>query len=114
MEVEPVAAVRRDQLHLVDVEAELVEPANALLQAEPLGRGEHLGIGELRPEPLVAETDLERQLVRGEGQVELSAAELAAEIEELAGEILLGDRQVVRARPSESSPCSSLVSASTR
>src|SRR5207302_2000129 len=45
VEVESIAPVGCDELDLVDVEAELVETAQTLLQPEPLGRSEDLGVG---------------------------------------------------------------------
>jgi len=91
VEVEPIAAVGRDQVDLVDVEAEVVQPAQALLQPETFGWSDDLGAGQLRPEPVVAEADLLRQLVGRKGEVELLAAELTAKVEELTGEVLLRD-----------------------
>ena len=93
---QPVAVLARDELELVDVEAELVQAVQPLVDLVARVVAEHLLAHQLVPERLVARDQLGRRLLR----VELAlAAELGLDVRELAGDVLLGDRQVVPALP---------------
>ena len=99
LRVEPQAAAAcvADELHLLDVEAELVEPAQPVVDAVGLVRPEHVLARQLRPQRLVAAQHLRRRLERIEARGQAHLGRL--EVEQLAGDVLLGDLQVVRALP---------------
>ena len=92
-QLEPVPVRRADQLHLVGVEAELVEPAQPLRDPVTLViRAEQLLAGQLVPQALVAPGQLGGDLQR----VQLRAEQLTGlEVEELAVNPLLGQVHVV-------------------
>ena len=84
---------RRDELDLLDVEAELVQPAQALLEAVALAEREHLVARQLVPQLVVRRS---RTLAaNSNGSSTDLAAELRREVVQLAGEVLLGDVEVV-------------------
>ena len=86
-----------DELHLLDVEAELVEAAQALVDAVGLVGPEDVLARQLRPQRLVAARHLGGRLDRIEARGQADLRRL--EVEQLAGHVLLGDLQVVRALP---------------
>ena len=108
-----VAVEVGDDVELVDVEAEVVEPLDALLDAPHLVGAELLLVGELGPQRVVA---LRRAARRSRGASTSSSRELAGlEVEELGEDVLAGDGQVVLAHAArQAARCSSPVSASTR
>ena len=108
IEAQPVAVVARDELELLDVEAELVQPVQPLV--DPVARvvGEELVAHQLVPERLVARDGLPPSSGRQ------PRGRAPPRRRRLAGEVLLGDQEVVAALPSVGLGCSSPVSASTR
>src|SRR6266550_665103 len=88
-ETEAIAGVRPGDLHLRGVEAELVQTLEPLLEPEALVGREHLLVRQLAPEPVVA-----REHVLGELE-----RVLAADVEQLAEEILARELEVVPALP---------------
>ena len=93
VEPQPEAAVLGDQLDLLDVEAELVQPVETLLDPVALVGSDQLLVGQLVPERLVAALQLDRRLDRVEV---LGQADLGVDVEELADHVLGRDRQVVQ------------------
>ena len=89
---QPVAVLAGDELELVDVEAELVQPVEPLV--DPVARvvAERLLARQLVPERLVARDELGRRLLRRELAL---AVELRLDVGELARDVLLRDQQVV-------------------
>ena len=79
---------------LVDVEAEVVEPADPLLHAPPVTGLEALLLGQLRPQALVAPEDAVGHLDRVGRLLEEPAR---GEVHELARDVDQGDLQVVLA-----------------
>ncbi len=67
VEAQAVALRRRDELDLLDVEAELVQPAQALVDPEPLVGRERLLARQLGPERLVAARRSRRRSRRDRG-----------------------------------------------
>ena len=99
-------------VQLGDVEAEVVEPADPLVDAVALAGVEGLGAEQLVPQVLVALDDLVAMLDRVDRRVQQAAG---LEVEQLAGDVGAGQVDVVRrAGPRTALPCSSPVSASTR
>ena len=96
VQAQPVAVVAGDELELVDVEAELVQPVQPLV--DPVARvvGEELVARQLVPERLVARDQVGGGLLRPELAL---AAELRLDVGELAGDVLLRDHEVVAALP---------------
>ena len=91
---EPVAAVGRVEDDLLDVEAELVQPVQALVELVPLVGAERLLARQLVPERAVARDDLVTRLVR----VEIGRQpDLGVDVEQLADDVLLRDLEVVGA-----------------
>jgi hypothetical protein len=91
-----LAVVGRHELHLADVEAEVVEPLEPLLEAEHVAGGELVDRGELGPQLRVAlldgEPDVPRIDVGGEAAPHL-------QVEQTAGHVLGGDLEVELALP---------------
>src|SRR5207237_8436770 len=94
VQLQPVALLGPLQLDLVHVEAELVQPMQALAQPELLVRREDLLRRQLGPEPAVAKADLVGDLER---IAVADAAELLLEVVQLTDEILLRDLEIVQA-----------------
>ena len=93
----PVAVARPDQLDLVDVEAEVVEPVQPLGDAVALLlRLEHLDLGQLVPQPVVVQGDLLGDHHRVDARRQQPTG---LEVEQLAGDLLTGQRDVVLAHP---------------
>ena len=92
VEPQAVAVRRRDELDLLDVEAELVEPAQALVDAVALVGAERLLARQLATRaPRSART-----LVGGLVGIEAGGqADLGVDVEQLADDVLLGDLEVV-------------------
>ena len=90
---EPVPVRRADQLQLVGVEAEIVEPPQPLRDPVPLVvRAQQLFPGQLIPEPLVPPRQLRGDLQR----IQVRAEQLTGlEVEELAVHTFLGELHVV-------------------
>ena len=112
VEPQPVAVLARDELDLLDVEAELVQAAQPLV--DPVARvvAERLLARQLVPERRRTRATSSAAVSSG---VELAlAAELRLDVHQLAGDVLLGDQEVVPALPVGELGCSSPVSASTR
>ena len=91
-----VAVVAGDELELLDVEAELVQAAQPLVDLVARVVAERLLARQLVPERLVARDELGGGLLRRELAL---AAELGLDVRELAGDVLLGDLEVVLALP---------------
>ena len=112
VEPQPIAVVARDELELLDVEAELVQPVQAVVDLVTRVVGEELVARQLVPEGLVARDQLGGRLLRLQLAV---AAELRLDVRELPRR-----RSPPRLRgralrwPSERLGWSSPVSASTR
>ena len=108
-----VAVEVGDDVELVDVEAEVVEPLDALLDPPHLVGGELLLAGELVPQRVVP---LARAARRCRAASTSSSSELAGlEVEQLGEDVLGADREVVLPHlVATASSCSSPVSASTR
>ena len=85
-----------DDVELVDVEAEVVEPLDPLLDPPHLVGAELLDVGELRPQRVVALVEHLDDLVRGDLLVERLAG---LQVEQLGEDVLGGDGQVVLAHP---------------
>ena len=85
-----------DDVELVDVEAEVVEPLDALLDTPHLVGRELLGGGQLGPERVVALAQHLDDVVRLHLVVEGVAG---LEVEQLGEDVLGGDGEVVLAQP---------------
>ena len=92
LEPHPVAVEVGDDVELLDVEAELVEPLDALLDPPHLLGGELLLLGELDPERVVALGQHLDDLVRLHLGVEGVAG---LEVEQLGEDVLAADGDVV-------------------
>ena len=92
VEGEPVAARRRLELELVDVEAEAVEPVQALGELVALVGAEGLVARQLAPERGVAGDDLVSRLVGVEVRRQ---TDLGVDVEQLADNVRLRDVEVV-------------------
>ena len=112
LEPQPDLAAVADELDLLDVEAERVQALQPLLERAAVAGREDLVVGQLCPELLVARADVLGEL---DGIVDDVALELRGEVVQLADEVLLGDREVVRrAGRRRAAPRARPVSASTR
>ena len=92
VQAQPIAVVSRDELELVDVEAELVQAVQPVVDLVARVVGEELVPHQLVPERLVARDQVGGGLLRPQL---VFAAELGLDIGELAGDVLLGDHEVV-------------------
>ena len=89
---EAVPLVGREELELLDVEAEVVQAVEPLVQPVALVGAEQLVADELVPEPPVAVHELGGGLLARRLE---RPPDLGGHVLELAGEVLLGDLQVV-------------------
>ena len=93
LDADPVAVEVGDDVELVDVEAEVVEPLDPLLDPPHLVGGELLLRGELAPQRVVA---ARRAARRSRAASTSSLQRLAGlEVEQLGEDVLGGDREVV-------------------
>ena len=95
-QAQAVAVVARDELELVHVEAELVEAVQPVVDLVARVVGEELVAHQLVPERLVARDEVGGGLLRPQLAV---PAELGLDVGELAGDVLLGDHEVVGPLP---------------
>jgi hypothetical protein len=95
LQLQPHLVAGADELDLLDVEAELVQPVQSRLEPLGLVGREHLVRRQLLPQRVVPPANVADELVG----IRDGPAELGLEVVQLAGEVLLRDRQIVGALP---------------